>query len=218
MTKISKYGTIKLKKIYKGAIMKRFTFFNIHKRIEIEFDENRSVAELISAVYEKYGIEAKNGIDGVTVYDMKNYHVVTNRKSSLKKENLSSGLCFAYFKKDKFLYVEGGWGHHMIKMDAVSKIREPFMFYMSFIKPLNDYAFVANKKMTVAELYGELVKGEYIHKCSYVDVYHINRGSASYELVKHISIDDAIESKLTILELISEGELSHSTIMFSLKK
>lgn len=195
--------------------MKHYSFFNIRNRIEIDFDENRSVADLISAVYEKYGFEAKNGIDVVTVYDMKNYHVVTDRKRTLKKENLSSGLCFAYFKKGEFLYVEGGWGHHMIQMDATSKVKDPFMFYMSFDKVLNDYAFVATKKMTVEKLFKALCKGEHIYRCSRIDVFDVSRGSATYELLKSVPIEDAINEGLTIYDLIGEENLTKTIIKFN---
>lgn len=200
--------------LVQNNMIKTYTFFNIRKKIEIDFDENRTVKELISAVYEKYGFEAKHGLDVVTIYDMKNYHVVTNRKNTLKKENVSSGLCFAYFKKGEFLYVEGGWGHHMIKMDAVSQIKEPFMFYMSFDKVLNDFAFVATKKMTIKMLYEALYKSEHIYTCSYIDIYNVNRGGANYELLKRVSVIDAINDGMTIYELIGEENLSHTIIKF----
>ena len=202
-------------KMKRGDFMiKHYSFFNIRKRIEIDLDDSCTIEELISKVYEKYGFEAKNGLDIVTIYDMNNYHVVTDKKKTLKKENVSSGLCFAYFKKGEFLYVEGGWGHHMIKMDAVSKIKEPFMFYMSFDKVLNDFAFVATKKMTIKSLYEALCKGEHIYNCSYIDVYEVNRGGVSYELLKRINVKDAINNGLTILEIIGEDKLTSTIIQF----
>ncbi len=196
-------------------MIKTYTFFKPYERIEISIDDSVTVKELIKALYKKYGWDARNGFDVITVYDMKSYHVVTNTKSKLYAENLSSGLCLAYFKKNEFLYVEGGWGHHMIKMDAVKEIENPFQFYMSFKLPLNDYAFVANKRFTVKELYNSLVKGEYIYNCSYIDIYKIDRGGASSKQLKHIAIDEAIKNKLTVLELIGEDMLTSCTVMFS---
>ena len=194
---------------------KTYGFFKPYERIEISIDDSASVKDLIVSLYEKYGWEAKNGYDAITVYDTKSYHVVTNTKNSLAKEKLSAALCLAYFKKNEFLYVEGGWGHHMIKMDAVKEIKKPFMFYMSFKLPLNDYAFVATKSFTVEKLYSSLVISEHIRNCSYIDIYQINRGSASSERIKHIAIDEAIKQKLTVLDLIGEDMLTTSTIMFS---
>ena len=196
-------------------MMKTYGFFKPHQKIEISADDNVTVKELIKELFKKYGWEAKNGYDVITVYDMNKYHVVTNTESTLKNEDLSKSLCLAYFKKNEFLYVEGGWGHHMIKMDAVKEIENPFQFYMSFKLPLNDYAFVANKDFSVEKLYNSLVTCEYIHNCSYIDIYKINRGGAKFELVKRVLASEAIEKGLTVLDLMGEENLSSYTIMFS---
>lgn len=68
--------------------------------------------------------------------------------------------------------------------------------------------------MTIKVLFEALSKSEYIHKCSCVDVYNVNRGSASYELLKHISVNDAINDGLTIYELIGEENLTRTIIKF----
>ena len=99
--------------------------------------------------------------------------------------------------------------------DAVKEIENPFQFYMSFKLPLNDYAFVANKDFSVEKLYNSLATGEYIHNCSYIDIYKINRGGAKFELVKRVLASEAIEKGLTVLDLMGEENLSSYTIMFS---
>lgn len=196
-------------------MIKTYGFFKPHERIEISIDDGVAVKELIKELFKKYGWEAKNGYDIITVYDMKNYHVVTNTDNTLSRENLSCGLCLAYFKKNEFLHIEGGWGHHMIKMDAVKEIENPFQFYMSFKLPLNDHAFVANKDFTVEKLCNLFATSEYIYSCSYIDIIKIDRGGAKFEVVKRVSVNEAVKNKLTVLDLIGEENLNTHTIMFS---
>ncbi len=196
-------------------MIKTYGFFKPHQKVEISINDSATIKELIRELYKKYGWEAKNGYDIITVYDMKNYHVVTNTDNTLSSENLSGGLCLAYFKKNEFLHVEGGWGHHMIEMDAVKEIENPFQFYMSFKLPLNDHAFVASKDFTVEKLCKPFAMSEYIYSCSYIDIIKIDRSRANFELVKRVLASEAIEKGLTVLDLIGEDNLTTHTIMFS---
>ena len=196
-------------------MIKTYGFFKPHQKVEISINDSATIKELIRELYKKYGWEAKNGYDVITVYDMNRHHVVTNTDNTLEAEGLSKGLCLAYFIKNEFLHVEGGWGHHMIEMDAVKEIENPFQFYMSFKLPLNDHAFVASKDFTVEKLWNLFTMSEYIYSCSYIDIYKINRGRANFELVKRVLASEAIKKGLTVLDLIGEDNLTTHTIMFS---
>lgn len=173
--------------------MKNFGFFRPYKQIEIDFDENKSVRDLVKSVCKKYALKY---LDCMTVYDSKNYHVVTDVSRSVKDENLSSALCFAYFVNKKFLYVEGSWGHHMIKMDAVEKIDDPFMFRLSLSGPVMHEYFVACKDYTVSDLYNGVVKNGFISPRSTIAIYSVNMSVPSYELVASYPIKDVAKKSV----------------------
>lgn len=137
--------------------MKEYNFFDTEEKISILFDENKTISDLINAVFEKYDFYEPNGIECVTVYDMQGYHVVTNRMHTLAEEHLSSELCFAYYLPGEFLYVEGGWGHHMIQMDACRSIKEPLMFEIEINKNTTKRNMVCSSEFTVQQLYNGLV-------------------------------------------------------------
>ena len=179
--------------------MKTFGFFNIRQQITIDFDENKSVAELVAAVCKKYPLLMPKDLGTVTVYDPSHYHVVTDLSASVKDENLSGGLCFAYFVKNEFLYVEGSWGHHMIDMDAVKKIKKPFMFRLSLTQPIMHEYFVATKSYTVKKLYESLVENGYKKPCKHASVYEVIMHSASCKLIKQV---DATSDE-SLFELLS---------------
>lgn len=190
------------------------TFFNLRQRVEIDFDENGSVRDLILAVYDRYGFD-KKFIEYVTVYDMKKYHVVTNTKHSLKKEGLTGAFCFAYFKKGEFLFVEGSWGHHMIKMDAVKEIKKPFDFRIALTSRLVEFEyFVASESLLVKDFVSDLKRAGYLANKDTVVVSHSDITNSKFETAKEISIADA--GAMRLHDLIKEYKFP-STMVISFK-
>ena len=190
------------------------TFFNLKQQIEVNISEHATVRELIEVVYDKYGFD-KKFIEYVTVYDMNKYHVVTNTKHTLEKENLSGAFCFAYFKKGEFLFIEGSWGHLMIKMDAVKEIKKPFDFRIALTPRLVEFEyFVATKSLTVKEFVLDLKQAGYLDGKTSIVISHSDITNSKFETAKEIPLDVASDMKL--YDLIKEYEFP-STMVVSFK-
>lgn len=149
----------------------KFKFFDPEEEIIVEIDENKRVIDLIKKVFNKYDFYENNGLDICTVYDTRNYHVVSDNNNKIKDENLSENLCFAYYKKHEFLYVEGGWGHHMIDMDVVKEIKDPIMFKVTYNHIMRHKSFVSCKDFKFIDLYNGLINGGYIENNSKISIY-----------------------------------------------
>lgn len=85
----------------------------------VEFDDSKSVRELIQYVFNKLDYYEPLGMDIVTVFQC--HHARTNNgwfttdtgKSCSEEIENRNELCFAYYMPDVFYFAEGGWGHHM---------------------------------------------------------------------------------------------------------
>lgn len=88
----------------------------------IEFDDSRSVKDLVAYAFEKFGYYEPFGLSAVTVFqpchsrsNMGWFTQDTSRSCADEIEN-SDGLCFAYHIPGVLYYAEGGWGHHMVDL------------------------------------------------------------------------------------------------------
>ncbi len=97
-------------------MLKEYDFFDGGK---IEFDDNKSVRELINAAFREFDYYEPLGMDIVTVYQC--HHSKTNNgwfttdteKRCCEEIENCNELCFAYYMPEVFYFAEGGWGHHM---------------------------------------------------------------------------------------------------------
>lgn len=137
--------------------MKLYDIFDIGK---LEFDENKTIAELVETAFEEYGYWEPAGIELVTIYDAEHYNVVLDRNKTCKEAGLGKKLCIAYFKPNTFFYVEGGWGHHMIQMNAVKYIDNPIWFQLIFDKFQG--VPVINGNVTLRQMFKFLSNAGYI--------------------------------------------------------
>lgn len=189
----------------------KFKFFDPEEKIIVEIDENKRVIDLIEKVFNKYDFYENNGLDICTVYDTRNYHVVSDNNNKIKDENLSENLCFAYYKKHEFLYVEGGWGHHMIDMDVVKEIKDPIMFKVTYNHIMRHKSFVSCKDFKFIDLYNGLIKGEYIKRNSEISIFEIDY--SSYKHIRNINISE-IGNKSIFDVLSLYGDINDLVIKF----
>lgn len=193
----------------------KYKLFDPKERIEIEINlekkKNIRVIDLLNRVFDKYNIYNKDILEFCTVYDMDNYHVVNDNRNKIKDENLSSNLCFAYYKKNEFLYVEGGWGHHMIDMDVVKEINDPIMFMISCGHVMQHKSMVSNKSFKLIDIYNALIKNNYININSPIAIYEIDYLKSN--LITTLCIDDFKDK--SVYELLSQyGNLYELVIKF----
>ena len=139
-----------------------YRFFDME---DVLFDDERSVKELMEYVFEKSDCYEPMGMDIVTVYDASKYYVVTDTSKKCKDEldpSGGNGFTVAYLKEDKFFFAEGGWGHHMIDMNAVKLIGNPINIRVVFDDFKN--SVVINGNLTLGEIYAFLCDTTYISR------------------------------------------------------
>ena len=85
----------------------------------VEFDDSRSVRELLAYAFEKFDYYEPFGMAAVTVFqahhpDTNTGWFTTDTEACCADEIKNPAeLCFAYHMPGVFYYAEGGWGHHM---------------------------------------------------------------------------------------------------------
>ena len=135
---------------------------------DVIFDDEKTVRELIERVFEESGYYEPMGMDVVTVYDASKYRVVLDTSKKCKDE-LSpeghNGFTVAYLKEDKFFFAEGGWGHHMINMNAAKLIGNPINIRVVFDGFKN--SVVINGNIKLGEIYSFLCETTYITEDNY---------------------------------------------------
>ena len=137
-----------------------YRFFDM---VDVVFDDERSVKELMEHVFEESGYYEPVGMDIVTVYDASKYYVVTDTSKKCKDELNpfgNNGFTVAYLKKDAFFFAEGGWGHHMIDMNAAKLISNPINVKVIFDDFNN--SVVINGNIKLGEIYSFLLDATYI--------------------------------------------------------
>lgn len=151
----------------------------------IEFDDNRTVKELIEYAFDTFDYYEPLGMDIVTLFQA--HHPETNTGWFTRDVELRcadeiknpSELCFAYYMPEVFYFSEGGWGDHMTELEnrphipnAVSmKIR--FEDFNNTVVINGDYCFM--------DIIRTLQKAEYISEnVKHIRVLCVGNPDASY--------------------------------------
>lgn len=99
----------------------------------LQFDDAKTVKELIQYAFEYFGYYEPFRMDAVTIYQTHYAHFTldTSRKSADEIKG-TSGICFAYHIPSFLYYAEGGWGHHMQELTNHPVLRNPISLKMKF--------------------------------------------------------------------------------------
>ena len=181
----------------------KYTFFDGGT---IEFDDTKSIKELISYAFAKFGYYEPMGMEVVTIFQA--HHPDTNTgwfttnisltcAEEIKKPN---ELCFAYYLPKVFYFAEGGWGHHMSSLGNHPKIPKAVSLHIRFDDFKN--TVVINGRYSFNDIISTLKRTGYIdNSCNSIEVIPVGCESMSYS----ISFSDSIMSKpLTKFERILE--------------
>lgn len=186
-------------------MIRLFDVFNARDEWFIEIDDSKTIAELVVAIYDKYGVSDRRWLEYTTVYDTHNKHVIIDRNSTIASNNMDEHLCLTYFVKDKFLFVEGGWGYYMMNMDALHYIKGAVQFEIPFKGIFGGQTYVASDTLTIEELYNALRASNLIEEATHVLSYDIISKKDRYKLQyeKH-TLEDAFSSGMTVAKIIEE--------------
>ncbi len=152
---------------------------------EIEFDDQKSVKDLISYAFEKFDYYEPMGMDIVTLFQA--YHpdtttgwFTTNTLAKCADEIKDcNALYFAYHLPNVFYFAEGGWGHHMMHLGNHPDIPHAVSFHIRFDD--FDNTIVMNGKYTFNDVLRVLKNSGYIEEsCNHVEVIPVGCAGKSF--------------------------------------
>lgn len=98
-----------------------------------EFEDSKSVKELILYAFELFGYHEPFGMNTVTIYQSNYTHfTLDTRRKCYEEIKDPNGLCFAYYIPGFLYYAEGGWGHHMSELPNHPVFNSPISFKIKF--------------------------------------------------------------------------------------
>lgn len=173
---------------------KMYKFWVDGERIEIEFDDRRSVYELIEHLFDVIDCYEPLGMDIVKLFE---YHssksncgwmITDTQKSCNEVIKNQNELCIAYSIPDKFYFAEGGWGHHMIELGNHPYLNNPVMLHLKF-EDFNN-TVVINGNYSLLDVIKFLESTDYIEeKITKVEIFPIGDFQKKYKTL-HIAIND----------------------------
>ncbi|MCQ2467927.1 MAG: hypothetical protein MJ166_10450 [Clostridia bacterium] len=104
----------------------------------IEFDDSKTVKELIEYAFNELDYYEPFGIDSVTIFQchhpQSNYgwFTIDTKKSCVDEIVNRDELCFGYYIPGILYYVEGGWGHHMDGLGNHPVFEKPVSLKLEF--------------------------------------------------------------------------------------
>lgn len=144
-------------------MIKEYSFFDGGT---IEFDDSKSVRELISFAFEVFGYYEPLGMEIVTIFQCHHSRTSTgwfttdiDRSCFDEIENCNE-LCFAYHMPGVFYFAEGGWGHHMKELGNHPVISDPIDLNLRFEHFKN--TVVINGNYHFSDIIQLLKKADYI--------------------------------------------------------
>lgn len=132
----------------------------------IEFDDGRSVRELLAYAFDEFGYYEPFGMETVTLFQGHHssggsgrFTTDPDRSCAEEIENCSD-LFFAYHVPEKFYYAEGGWGHHMRALGNHPVLEDPVPLNLRFEDFRHTVVF--SGKLTMREVIRMFQETDYI--------------------------------------------------------
>ena len=161
-------------------MIQKYTF---HDGGTLEFDDSKSVKELIEYAFDRFGYYEPMGMDIVTLFQA--HHPDTNTGWFTTDTSLRCAdeiqdrdwLCFAYHLPNVFYFAEGGWGHHMPELGNRPPISNEVHLEIKFEDFSN--TIVVNGNYTFMDIVRRLKQSEYIDaNCNRVRVFTVGVGQS----------------------------------------
>lgn len=186
-------------------MIRRYTFF-VDGQKTLEFDDSKTVKELIEYAFNVFEYYEPAGIGLVTLFQChhsKSYTGwFTRDTNSICADEIENPdeLCFAYQLPDVFYFAEGGWGHHMIELGNHPPIPNPVAIKIRF----EDFAntVVINSQYSFYDIISFLTNTHYISNCRRVLVNPVGIPNGPYS----IRLDDDI-LQLNLKDFLDEIEM-----------
>lgn len=116
-------------------MIQTYHFFGEHS---LEFEDSKTVKELIEYAFEKFDYYEPFGMDSVTVFQChhpdSNYgwFTIDTKRRCVDEIVNRDELCFGYHIPGILYYAEGGWGHHMEELGNHPIFENPVSLKLKF--------------------------------------------------------------------------------------
>lgn len=104
----------------------------------LEFDDSKTVKELLQYAFEQFDYYEPFGIDSVTVFQCHHpksnngWFTIDTKRRCVDEIVNRDELCFGYHIPGILYYAEGGWGHHMEKLGNHPVFENPVSLKLKF--------------------------------------------------------------------------------------
>ena len=175
----------------------------------LEFDDSKSVKELIAYAFDTFGYYEPMGMDIVSLFQAHHPNTTTGwftTDTTLRCADEIQDrdwLCFAYHLPNVFYFAEGGWGHHMRELGNRPPISNEVHLKIRFEDFSN--TIVINGNYTFMDIVRVLKQNEYICvNCNAVKVLPVG-----VEQSYSIPFSDPI-MHMCLTEFVKNVELYHN--------
>lgn len=183
--------------------------YNFYGEGSLEFDDSRSVKELIEYAFDAFDYYEPMGMNIVTLFqplhpnsDFGWFTTDTTLRCADEIQNRDF-LCFAYHLPNVFYFAEGGWGHHMCSLGNRPPIPNEVHLHLGFEDFKN--TIVINGNYTFMDIVTALKQSGYIRSnCRTIGIKPVGV-LQSYE----ITMSDPI-LKLPLVEFVKRIESYHN--------
>ncbi|MCD8006147.1 MAG: hypothetical protein LUF29_04120 [Oscillospiraceae bacterium] len=132
----------------------------------VEFDDSRSVRELVKYAFDESGYYEPFGMEIVTIFQPQHpagsygWFTTDLNKSCAEEIVVRDRLCFAYYMPNVFYFAEGGWGHHMPHLGNHPDIPNPVMLRIELDGERN--TVVINGELSPRLVFEKLIGAGYV--------------------------------------------------------
>lgn len=161
----------------------KYTFFEG----TIEFDDTKSVKELIAYAFDTFEYYEPMGMEVVTLFQA--HHPETDTgwfttnplRSCAEEIKNPNELFFAYYMPDVFYFAEGGWGHHMHGLGNHPQIPDAVALSLRFED--FDHTVIINGRYCFDDIIHTLKRTGYIEiTCSAIEAIPIGCATKAYTI------------------------------------
>lgn len=169
-------------------MIQTYKFFG--ENSSLEFDDSKTVKELLQYAFERFDYYEPFGMDTVTIYQSGHAHFTLDTSRKCYEEIKDpKGLCFAYYIPGFLYYAEGGWGHHMSELSNHPVFSPPISLKLKFEE--FDHTVVFEGTHSFREVLDLLKQVGYVNdSISQITIQVLAYPKANY--TKHVDCSDAI--------------------------
>lgn len=180
-------------------MIQTYTFCDGGERKSLQFDDSKSVKELIQFAFDEFDYYEPFGMEIVTIYQSYHAWFTTDVTRSCAEEIVDRDwLCFAYYMPGVFYFAEGGWGHHMEGLGNHPLIANPVSLKLRFEDFRNTVVF--SGKLTLREVIQALIRVGYVEdSIKDVEVFSSRFSGGSYTYRIDMT-DKILDAPLTVFE------------------